>query len=559
MLDTLLRQPYGDWNPMALQAKKNSDPDLPSWEEAMNGPYAEGYMEAAVKEIETLKRMKVWDVVTREDWMNVLPSTWAFRRKTFPDGTTKKLKGRFCVRGDREIAGVHYDPTRIFSPVVSWTTVRLMLLLSAQLELATRQADCVAAFVHSPAPLPENYDDLSPEEQKRNRICVDMPRGFKEHGKVLRLNKALCGLKSAPKAFFNHLKANLEAIGFRQAIEVDACLFISKKVICLTYVDDTLLYAKNDEDIDEVLRQLKEDRQMDLEVEDDVAGFLGVDIKKDPTTGNITLKQIGLKKKIIEALQIDDLPAVHTPANEVLGKDEDGEPPHCTFNMASVLGMCQYLYSHSCPEIGFAVSQLARFAFNPKRSHELAMIRLGQYLKGTLDQGMILKPMRLDEFRMDVYVDSDFMGLYGKERRDDPDNVRCRAGYAIFLNDCPVIWKSALQQAIVTSTMMAEYYALSTALREVLPLRDLVKVVSKGLGINQLCTSTFKCTAHEDNTAAETLANLEPGRITPRSKHYDNKVHWFRSKLTSSDASEVKGGICVKRQFQPKRKQGWVE
>lgn len=545
--EVLLRQPLGDWHPMALQAKKNNDPDLPGWEEAMNGPYAEGYMEAATKEINTLRDMKVWDVVDREEWMSVLPSTWAFRRKTFPDGTTKKLKGRFCVRGDREVAGVHYDPTRIFSPVVSWTTVRLMLLLSAQLELATRQVDYVAAFVHSPVPLPENYDDLSPDEQKQSRIYVDMPRGFKEHGKVLRLNKALYGLKSAPKAFFNHLKANLEAIGFRQAIEVDACLFISEKVICLTYVDDTLLYAEKDEYIDEVLRRLQEERQMSLEVEDDVAGFLGVDIKKDPTTGNIILKQIGLKKKIIEALQIDDLPAVYTPADTVLGKDEDGEPCHGNFNMSSIVGMAFYLYSHSCPEIGFAISQLARFTFNPKRSHELAAIRLGQYLKGTLDQGMILKPTKFDEFRMDVYVDSDFMGLYGKERRDDPDNVKCRGGYVILLNDCPVIWKSSLLDAVTTSTMMAEYYALSNALREVLPLRDLVKTVAKGTGISQMCTTTFKCTAHEDNTAAETLANLEPGRVTPRSKHYDNKVHWFRSWLSSPDAVEVKGGICVVR------------
>ena len=37
---------------------------------------------------------------------------------------------------------------------------------------------------------------------------------------------------------------------------------------------------------------------MALEIEDDVAGFLGVDIKKNTATGEITLKQVGLKKKI---------------------------------------------------------------------------------------------------------------------------------------------------------------------------------------------------------------------------------------------------------------------
>ena len=51
------------------------------------------------------------------------------------------------------------------------------------------------------------------------------------------------------------------------------------------------------------------------------------------------------------------------------------------------------------------------------------------------------------------------------------------------------------------------------------------------MGISEMVKATFKCTAHEDNSACETLANLEPGRVTPRSKFYDVKVHWFRSML----------------------------
>ena len=259
--------------------------------------------------------MKVWDVVQRESWMDVLPSTWAFRRKTYPNGQTKKLKARFCVRGDRERAHVHYDPAQIFAPVVSWTTVRLMLLLTAQLELKSAQVDYVAAFVHAPIPLPDNYNELDELEQKKARLYVEMPRGFQEEGKVLRLNKALYGSKNAPSCFFNFLKANLEAIGFVQAHEVDQCLFISDKVICLTYVDDTLLFAKEEKDIEDVIKKLKEERHMDLEIEDDVAGFLGVDITKNQETGEIYLKQIGLMKKTVEALKLDEgVPAAPTPA-----------------------------------------------------------------------------------------------------------------------------------------------------------------------------------------------------------------------------------------------------
>ena len=96
--------------------------------------------------------------------------------------------------------------------------------------------------------------------------------------------------------------------------------------------------------------------------------------------------------------------------------------------------------------------------------------------------------------------------------------------------------------------MMAEYYALSTAMREVLPLRGLTKTVAKGLGISQDCVTDFATTVWEDNNGALTLANLEPGQATARSKSYDSKVHWFRQHITrdGEDAAEGKrDGIYV--------------
>jgi len=82
-----------DWlNQMILGAKANSE-DAPTGEKAING-----YWEACEKELNTLSRDKdVWDVNISEPWMNVLPSTWAFKSKQYPDGSICKLKSRFCV------------------------------------------------------------------------------------------------------------------------------------------------------------------------------------------------------------------------------------------------------------------------------------------------------------------------------------------------------------------------------------------------------------------------------------------------------------------------------
>ena len=277
------------------------------------------------------------------------------------------------------------------------------------------------------------------------------------------------------------------------------------------------------------MRELK----LQLDEESSVEGFLGVDIAREKDgPGTVTLLQTGLISRIIAALGCNKLPGVSTPADTILHKDKAGDPATGDFNYASVIGMIWYLYGHSRPELGFALSQASRFTHSPRRSHELALIRIGQYLKATSDKGMILRPAALDHLFMDCHVDSDFCGLHGKEPRTDPVLVKSRAGFIISLNHCPLVWSSKLQDSIALSTMMAEYYALSTAMRDVLPLRNLVKTVARAVGIPEEHLSTFKVTCHEDNNAALSLANMEPGRNTPRSKFYDVKVHWFRSHLS---------------------------
>jgi len=44
----------------------------------MNGPDRDGFWTAAEEESETLEKKDAWEVVSREDWMKVLPSTWVF-------------------------------------------------------------------------------------------------------------------------------------------------------------------------------------------------------------------------------------------------------------------------------------------------------------------------------------------------------------------------------------------------------------------------------------------------------------------------------------------------
>jgi hypothetical protein len=95
----------------------------------------------------------------------------------------------------------------------------------------------------------------------------------------------------------------------------------------------------------------------------------------------------------------------------VWSTDPEGDPPNGTYSYASVVGMLGYLHANSRPDITFAVAQVARFTHAPKLVHEVALERIGQYLKGTMDEGLILNPRPMaDVFELDVYVDADFAG-----------------------------------------------------------------------------------------------------------------------------------------------------
>jgi hypothetical protein len=517
-----------EWmHPMILSAKANAE-DNPTWDQVMNGPDREGYLEAMRKELATLSEDKdAWDVVDRQDWMKVLPTTWAFRCKRYPDGRIRKFKARFCARGDRQIEGVDFFDT--FAPVINWTSVRLLLILSAILGLSTKQVDYTAAFVHAPIDRDPNWESMSNEEKARSGVYLGMPRGFHQPNKVLKLKRSLYGLRQSPRNFFQHLKSKLESIGFEANDNIDPCLFISDKVICLVYVDDTLFFSPTEAFINEVIDKLSQS-DLDLEVEDSVAGFLGVHIARDPDTGTIKLTQSGLAKRIVEALNVGSLPRKFTPAiKDPLVKDDNGDPPNSAYNYASVVGMLQYLQGHSRPDITFAVSQCARFVHSVRRSHETALERIGQYLKFTMNEGLILHPTGVLD--IDVYCDADFAGLWSYEDKMDPSCVKSRTGFVICLSNCPVVWISKLQREIALSTMEAEYNALSIAMRSVLPFQSLVNSVTKGIGMTNDLLTSFKTTVWEDNAGALQLATLEPGRITPRSKHYAIKYHWFRSHL----------------------------
>jgi hypothetical protein len=160
---------------------------------------------------------------------HVIPSTWAFKCKRYPDGCIKKFKARFCARGIKQLKGIDFFET--YAPVVQWTTIQLMLILEILLGLKSKQGNVLCAFLHG-------------ELERGENVCVEMPLGFSQYSKdgtrkVLKLKKTRYGLQQSPGAFWKYITEKLVACGLEQS-KFDPCLFVGTKVICVVYVNDII-------------------------------------------------------------------------------------------------------------------------------------------------------------------------------------------------------------------------------------------------------------------------------------------------------------------------------
>jgi hypothetical protein len=98
---------------------------------------------------------------------------------------------------------------------------------------------------------------------------------------------------------------------------------------------------------------------VNLEWEDNTAGFPGVMLKRDPETGLLEMNQTGLIKQVIEALGLDNgiVKGKYTPSeSKLLVENLNGEAASGAFSYSSVVGMFLYLSGHTRPDITFAVN-----------------------------------------------------------------------------------------------------------------------------------------------------------------------------------------------------------
>ena len=434
----------------------------------------------------------------------ILPTLWVLVKKFYPDGTFKKYKARLVVRGDL-MEGTKQES---YSPVAAWSSIRFLLVLTLMMDWVACTKDLLSAFLHAKLDEP---------------IWIHLPRGYRStrRGKTcLRLKKSLYGTRFAPKLFYLCILEALIKLGFVQS-KMDPCFLMKKDIMLVIYVDDLLISAKSQALIDELLQALK-DASFELEDGSTLTEYLGINIER--TNGQIHLRQIGLIDKVLKYTNMDESRPNHTPATVLpLGADPEGEPFAETWKYNVVCGMLLYLSTNTRYDITYAVSQICRYTNAPKKSHGTAVKMILRYLKGTRTMGTILRPT--GRFDLDCMCDADFAGRWNCEPLALPSSAKSRTGFIIYFSGCPVVSYSRLQTRIATSTLMAEYYAISTAMRTMIPLRTLILELVATLGLSATPQTFFHSRVYNDNNGAINLATEQ--RLSNRTRFFSVDVHFF--------------------------------
>ena len=159
--------------------------------------------------------------------MKAILAIWAFKQKGFPDKRINKQKAQLCAHGGMQQCGVNYWET--YSPAVNWISVRFLMIVAQVLELDTKAIAFILAF---------------PQAELEVPIHMELPAGMdlEGHGKdsskyLLKLKRSLYGLKQASMNWHCKLKTDFEYRGFVESLS-DPCVFISKEMIILVYVND---------------------------------------------------------------------------------------------------------------------------------------------------------------------------------------------------------------------------------------------------------------------------------------------------------------------------------
>ncbi len=296
--------------------------------EALDGEHSKEWKKSADLEYSSLIENDTWKLVELPEGRKPIGCRWVFRVKYFQDGKVDRFKGRLVVKGYSQKYGIDYD--EMFSPVVQFSSIRVLLAFAAQHNMEIHQMDVVTAFLNG------NLEE---------EIYMQQPEGYVVPGKenlICQLKKSLYGLKQSPRCWNKAFSDYLVSISFKQS-EADACVFVRSGesfAVVAVYVDDLILIVKTSCEMKSLKRRLED--QFKMKDMGKLHFCLGVSVVQ--TKDQLILHQKQYLLNMLKKYKLEDVTPVSTPAdsNVVLEKNDGVSKPVDQVMYQSMFGSLLY-------------------------------------------------------------------------------------------------------------------------------------------------------------------------------------------------------------------------
>jgi Reverse transcriptase (RNA-dependent DNA polymerase) len=455
------------------------------------------FKKAEEDHIQSHIQMKTWTEVSKKDPAvkdhQTLDCMWVYIYKFDKHGRLAKCKARLVVRGDQQSKSMTGDT---YAATLAARSFRVFIAIAARFDLELIQYDAVNAFVHA------NLDE---------KVCMKMPRGYTKPGAVLKLNRALYGLRRSPILWQKLFYSSLLDIGFK-SVPHEPCCVTYDGILIFFYVDDIVVAYKKDREpvVHRMLQKLKQ--QYHLDGGSELQWFLGIRVIRDRERRIIWLSQSTYIDKIANLANSNQPDTIPMTRDEL--KPYENRATNREIHLfQKKIGSLLYAAVTTRPDIAFATSRLSRFLTNPSPQHHAAADRVLLYLKRYRNLGLQFGGG--DNFV--VASDASFA--------DNTIDRKSSQAYAMQLFNGLIGWRANKQDTVTTSTTEAELLALSQASKEGLYIGRLLQELTVNLDNQRI---QIKC----DNIQTIRLVNEEITRLQTKLRHVDIHNHWLRQEVS---------------------------
>ncbi|KAG7302945.1 hypothetical protein JYU34_012939 [Plutella xylostella] len=442
----------------------------------------EGWKEAIDNELKSHEQLNTWTETELPNKKRAIDTKWVFRTKQ--DG---KKKARLVAKGFQTD-----NKYNVYSPVARMSTIRMMLSYALQEDHQLRQFDVPTAFLNG---------------ELKEEVYIKPPDGVQVgQGKVLKLNKALYGLREAPKCWNDRFHDFIIKQGFEQS-KHDFCLYTKKDEWLLIWVDDIITMGN----CMDTIKKLKEE----FNVRDlgEVKKYIGMEIHREQNI--LKIKQEKMINKIIEKFGMESCKGVNTPIEVTKSKNNEEEDIITNVPYRELIGCLTYISTTSRPDITYATSYLSRYLDKPTKERWIAAKRILRYLKQTASKCLTYIKNKDSQKRLLAYSDADWAS--------DSQDRKSVSGCAIFYCDNLISWFSKKQCTVSLSSAEAEYVAAAMVTSELIYLK----------GISANFNMDIDAYLLVDNQSA--IRMIECNENSKRTKHIDIKFHFVKDAVCNKN------------------------